>query len=85
MPTATSLTTAIRELHGTRSGFVSEAFSRLIVEMAGKVGQVALRDGCQICLAWHEAANAFVSVFYGSLLPRRTWVAKPAPRTNAVF
>ncbi|GAA3105221.1 hypothetical protein GCM10010520_57610 [Rhizobium viscosum] len=31
--------------------FVAEAFPRLVVEMAGKVDQVALRDGCEISIA----------------------------------
>ncbi|MBB4569561.1 hypothetical protein GGE67_000073 [Rhizobium leucaenae] len=56
-----------REHFGWR--FVAEAFSRLIVEMAGKLyHQVALRDGCKNGMASHEATNAPVGVFDGSFL-----------------
>src|ERR1700761_9610550 len=65
--------------------FVAEAFTRLVVEIPGKVKQVALRDNCQICIARHEAANAFVGVFHGPLLPRCTRVAEPATCADPFF
>jgi hypothetical protein len=66
-------------------GFASEALSRLIVEMAGKVGQVALRDGCKIGITWHEAANALVGIFHGTFLPGRAGIAEqlPAPMPSS--
>src|SRR3954462_6317550 len=65
--------------------FVAEAFSRLVVEVACEVNEVSLRDGCKIRIAWHEAANALVGVFHGSLLPRCTGITEPAPRADPVF
>ena len=64
---------------------VSETFARLIVDMAREVEKVALRHDCQICGAWQEASNALVGVLDGAFLPRRTWVAKPAARTDPIF
>ena len=66
-------------------GLASEAFSRLIVEMAGKVGQVALRDGCKIGITWHETANALVGIFHRTFLPGRAGIAEPAARADAIF
>lgn len=64
---------------------VAEAFSRLIVEMAGKVGQVALGDGGKIGIAWHEAANALVDIFHRTFLPGRTGIAESAAGADAIF
>src|SRR5262245_65256864 len=65
--------------------FVAEAFSRQIVEVAGKVNEVSLRDGCKIGITWHEAANALVGIFDGSLLPGRAGIAEAATRTDPFF
>jgi len=65
--------------------FVAQAFAGLVVQMTCELDQVALRDNCQICIAWHEAANAFVGVFHGPLLPRCTRVAEPAACADPFF
>ncbi len=49
--------------------FVAEAFLRQIVEVAGKVNEVSLGDGCKIRIAWHEAANALVGILNSPFLP----------------
>lgn len=72
-----------RECLGRRH--VSEAFTWLIVEVACELEKIALRDGREICGAGQVASYALVCVFDRPFLPRRTWVAKPAPRTNPVF
>jgi hypothetical protein len=64
---------------------VSEAFARLIVDMAREVEKVVLRHSRQVCGAWQETSNALVGVLNGSFLPRRTWVAKPTARTDPFF
>lgn len=47
---------------------VIEALSWLVVEMASKLDEVALRDGRQVRLAWHKVANALVGVFHCAFL-----------------
>ncbi|OMQ39842.1 hypothetical protein BKP54_30490 [Ensifer sp. 1H6] len=64
---------------------VVEALSRLVVEIASKLDELALRHGCKIGIAWHEPSDALVGVFHGTLLPRRTGVTKPTARADAIF
>lgn len=47
--------------------------------------QVALRDGCEIGIAWDEAMNTLVGVLDGSLLPGSTGIAEPASCANPIF
>ena len=44
-----------------------------------------LGDVNKVGTPWHEAADALVGVFHGTFLPRRTGVAEPAPRADALF
>lgn len=64
---------------------VIEALSWLVVEMASKLDEVALRDGRQVRLAWHKAANALVGVFHCAFLPRCAGIAEPAARADTIF
>ena len=64
---------------------VVEALSRLVVEMASKLDELALRHACKVGIAWHVSTDALVDVFHGTFLPRCTGVTKPAPRADAIF
>lgn len=64
---------------------VVEALSRLVVEMASKLDELALRHACKVGIAWHVSTDALVDVFHGTFLPRRAGVTKPAPRADAIF
>lgn len=61
--------------------FGAEAFSRQIVEVAGKVSEVLLGDGCKIRIAWHESANALVCILNSTFLPGCTGIAEPTAYT----
>ncbi len=50
----------------------------MIVEVAGKVGQVTPRDVCKIGITWHEAANALVGILDRTFLPGSAGTAEPA-------
>ena len=66
-------------------GFVSEALSRLIVEVARHVVEQALRYDREVRIARQEAANAFVDVLDRALLPWRTRITEPTAGAEAVF
>ena len=53
--------------------------------MLGEGDELLLTDSGEIGIARHEAADALVGVFHGTFLPRRTGVAEPAPRADALF
>lgn len=68
---------------GRRS--VSEAFSRLFVEVTRHRVEQALWHDREIGVAGQEAADAPVGVLDGTFLPGCAWIAEPASGTDPDF
>jgi len=64
---------------------IAQALARERIHMLGEGDELLLTDSGEIGIARHEAADALVGVFHGTFLPRRTGVAEPAPRADALF
>jgi hypothetical protein len=64
---------------------VTEAPSRLVVKIASKLCEIALRYSRQVGIAGHEAANALVGILHSTFLPRCAGITEPAARADAIF
>lgn len=64
---------------------VTQALAWQRVQMVDERDELLLADGGEIGIAGHEAADALVGVFHRTFLRRRTGVAEPAPRADAIF
>jgi hypothetical protein len=64
---------------------VTQALAWQRVQMVDERDELLLGDGGEIGIAGREAAAALVGVFHRTFPPRRTGVAEPAPRADAIF
>ena len=69
----------------TSAGVLYPRHLRGVVQMASELNQPRLRHFGQICVAWHEAANALVAVFDRTFLPRRAGIAETTACADAIF